>query len=156
LRQWTVDVRRLVTVLSAAVGTGQSADELIRESAWQLGTIDIAGESFDVTFVRMGGPAHEPALDELPRKHPPARTIFDSFGRRCPRAASGVQRSTRRAAAGRVRRRWQPLFHQAEVTLNSAAFLKRTCDRAWLMKKGLEAPAWRFSAEQKRDQGHWP
>jgi hypothetical protein len=75
LRQWTVDLRRLVAVLSAAVGTGQSPDELIRESAWRLGTIGIAGESYDVVFVRTGGPAHEPALDELARKHPAARTI---------------------------------------------------------------------------------
>lgn len=75
LRQWTVDLRRLVTVLSAAVGTDQSPDELIRESAWRLGTIGIAGESYDVVFVHTGGPAHEPALDELTRKHPPARTI---------------------------------------------------------------------------------
>jgi hypothetical protein len=97
------------TVLSAAVGTGQSPDELIRESAWQLGTIDIGGESFDVVFVRMGGPGHEPALDELARKHPPARTIFDSFGRRRSRPAGGLRRPTRRVAAGRVRRRWQPI-----------------------------------------------
>jgi hypothetical protein len=53
LRQWTVDVRRLVAVLSAAVGTDQPPDELIRESAWQLGTVGIAGESYDVVFVRV-------------------------------------------------------------------------------------------------------
>ena len=75
LRQWTVDVRRLVTVLSAAVGTGQSPEELVRESVWRLGTVEIAGEPYDVVFVRVGDSGHEPALDQLARKHPPSRTL---------------------------------------------------------------------------------
>lgn len=88
LRQWTVDIRRLVTVLTAAVGTDQPPDELVRESAWRLGTIGIAGESYDVVFVRVGGPVHEPALDELARKHPPARTIVVA-SRDLPESSNG-------------------------------------------------------------------
>lgn len=76
LLQWTVDLRRLVTVLSAAIGGTQPPDELIRGTAWRIGTIEIAGESYDVVFVHMGGLDQEPSLDELARKHPPARTII--------------------------------------------------------------------------------
>ncbi len=78
LRQWTVDVRRLVALLSAAVGSSQPPDELIRGFAWRVATIEIAGESYDVVFVRINGTTQPPFQDELGRKHPPARTIVIS------------------------------------------------------------------------------
>lgn len=78
LRQWTVDVRRLVALLSAAVGSIQPPDELIRGFAWRVATIEIAGESYDVVFVRINGTTQPPFQDELGRKHPPARTIVIS------------------------------------------------------------------------------
>jgi hypothetical protein len=75
LRQWTVGVRQLVTLLSAAIGSSHPANELIRGSAWQIGTIEVAGEFYDIVFVRVTGSAEHDLLNQLAAKHPPARTI---------------------------------------------------------------------------------
>ena len=76
LRQWIVDVHRLVAILSASVGSGQPPDELIRGVAWWIGTIVIAAESYNVVFVCSGGSIKDSCSEELGRKHPPARTII--------------------------------------------------------------------------------
>ena len=76
LRQWIVDVHRLVAILSASVGSGQPPDELIRGVAWWIGTIVIAAESYNVVFVCSGGSIKDLSLEELGQKHPPARTII--------------------------------------------------------------------------------
>jgi len=80
LRQWTVDVRRLVAILAAAVGDDGSVEELTPSVAWRIGTIEIAGESFDVVFLRGGDSAQVALPEELARKHPPSRTILVAGG----------------------------------------------------------------------------
>ena len=140
LRQWTVNVRRLVTVLSTAVGSGQSPDELIRESAWRLGIIEIAGESYDVVFVRIGGPAHEPPLDELARKRLPARTIVVA-SRDLPEASNGFAAMLPLATAF--------MFTGGRVSFQLARV--RSIPSAWAMIDGnvfrLQGEFWQLSFE---------
>jgi flagellar motility protein MotE (MotC chaperone) len=76
LRQWAIDVRSLVALLSAAVDSTQPPEEVMRGTAWRLATIEIAGESYDVVFVRLDGTTPSTVLNELGRKHPPARTVL--------------------------------------------------------------------------------
>lgn len=75
LRQWTPDVRRLVAVLAAAVGPDSQPEELVQGIAWRIGTVEIAGETYESVFVRNGGTAGETLFAELGQRLPPARTI---------------------------------------------------------------------------------
>lgn len=75
LRQWTLDPRRLVAVLAAAIEPGAPPDELVHGIAWHIGAVDIAGETYEIVFVRNGGPIGETVFAELGRSFPPARTV---------------------------------------------------------------------------------
>lgn len=76
LRQWMLDVDRLVAVMATAVGLESPPDELAIGLAWQIGSIKIAGETYAVVFVRNGDAADEKLFAELGRRLPSARTIL--------------------------------------------------------------------------------
>lgn len=75
MRQWTLDVRRLVAVLATAVGPDSPPDELVQGIAWRIGTVEIGGETYDIVFVRTSGAASESLFADLGQNMPPARTI---------------------------------------------------------------------------------
>lgn len=75
MRQWTLDVRRLVAVLAAAIRSESPPDELLQGIAWQIGTVEIGGETYEIVFIRTSGAAGDSLFAELGRNMPPARTI---------------------------------------------------------------------------------
>lgn len=73
LRQWTLDASRLVSLLSAAIGPANSAEAVVPDSAWRLGSVEIAGVVFGVVLVRGSGTS---SLEAVAGKLPPQRTVI--------------------------------------------------------------------------------
>ncbi len=73
LRQWTLDNSRLVSLLSSGIDTANSAEALLSDSAWRLGSAEIAGMSLSVVLVRGSGTS---LLTTLGSKAAPQRTII--------------------------------------------------------------------------------
>jgi hypothetical protein len=79
LRQWSIDVNKLVALLADAV-SGSQADVLVRGVAWKVGAIDIGDDSFDVVFFRPGEQPASDAWRQLSTRMVPARTVVISPG----------------------------------------------------------------------------
>lgn len=74
LRQWKIDVDRLACLLAGRVGDGRMPELLIRDTAWRLGEITVAGAAFNVVFLIRPAAVGEPLL--LPISTPPERTVL--------------------------------------------------------------------------------
>ncbi len=72
LRQWTLDVPRLVSLLSAGIDPASAAETVVPESVWQLGSVEIAGVVLCIVLVRGGGIT---SLWTAASKLPPQRTV---------------------------------------------------------------------------------
>lgn len=75
LRQWTIDIPRLLWLLSEGIGRNQSPEESIPDFAWRIGTVEIAGETYGVVFVRNVGIALHSPWSQVSQKFPQTRTI---------------------------------------------------------------------------------
>lgn len=75
LRQWTVDLGKLISLLSNCFGPNQIAEEAISGIAWRIGTVEIAGNTYGVVFVRGGDFSPPSTLNDLALKFPSANTI---------------------------------------------------------------------------------
>lgn len=76
LRQWTIDVRRLVSLLGEGVGSNDPPVEVVSGSVWRVGSVEIGGALLGLTFVLNGAGTDESVLDEVAKKVPPAQTIL--------------------------------------------------------------------------------
>lgn len=76
LRQWTIDIRRLVALLGESVGAGVSTEELISGRAWRIGNVEVAGEMYGVAFICTGPTADDALLEQVSRKLAPGKTIL--------------------------------------------------------------------------------
>lgn len=77
LRQWTLDAPRLVSLLSAGIGPANSAEAVVPDSAWRLGSVEIAGVALGVVLVRGSGTS---SLETVASKLPPQRTVIVCTG----------------------------------------------------------------------------
>lgn len=77
LRQWTLDATRLVSLLSAGIGPANSAEAVVPDSAWRLGSVEIAGVALGVVLVRGSGTS---SLETVATKLPPQRTVIVCTG----------------------------------------------------------------------------
>lgn len=77
LRQWTLDVPRVVAVLAGGITPGGSVEAVISNSVWQLGSVEIAGVTLSVVFARDAGVA---SLATVTGKLPPQRTVIVRTG----------------------------------------------------------------------------
>lgn len=73
LRQWTLDTPRLVSLLSAGIDAANSAEVVVSDSAWRLGSVEIAGVALGVVLVRGSGTS---SLETVASKLPPQRTVI--------------------------------------------------------------------------------
>jgi hypothetical protein len=80
LRQWTVDPGKLISLLSNCLGPSQIAEEAIPGIAWRIGTVEIAGNTYCVVFVRGGDFSPPSILNDLAQKFSPASTIVIGTG----------------------------------------------------------------------------
>jgi hypothetical protein len=76
LRQWTVDVPKLVSLLGEGLGGGQSPEVLVGDRIWRIGTIGIAGEQFAVVLARNHSDYDDPLLHKAVREALRPRTIL--------------------------------------------------------------------------------
>lgn len=75
LRQWTLDDRKVVAALAAAISPGSQADELLMGVAWRIGSVSLANEIYEIVFLRRDEGAADSVVTELSQRIPPARTI---------------------------------------------------------------------------------
>ncbi len=80
LRQWTIDVQRVVTLLSEGIGAGQAQEEWGDKSIWRLGQVRIAGEQFAIVLVRECFASDDALLERVSARTPRARTILIGTG----------------------------------------------------------------------------
>jgi len=73
LRQWALDTPRLVSLLSAGIGPTNSVEAVVPQSAWRLGSVEIAGVAIGVVLVRGSGTS---SLKAVANKLPPQRTVI--------------------------------------------------------------------------------
>lgn len=71
LQQWTIDIRRLVSLLGESVSQSRTPEEIVTETAWRLGTISIDSEHYGVVFV-LDTISADPSVLELVAKKCPA------------------------------------------------------------------------------------
>jgi len=74
LCQWKPDVTRLASLLAEAIGTGNAAEPIIRDSAWRIGDITIAGGVYGVFLI-------------CPNEHD-AADLVTKFRKTCPPESS--------------------------------------------------------------------
>jgi hypothetical protein len=80
LRQWTIDVQRVVSLLSQGIGPGEVLEPLIDGAAWRLGQASIAGEQFAIVLFRGCADADDSLLDRVAARSPRPRTILVGTG----------------------------------------------------------------------------
>jgi len=76
LRQWKPDVSRLALLLAEAVGAGNSAEVILRDSAWRLGEITIAGGVYGVFLICPNEHGVADLASGLRKKSPPESSIL--------------------------------------------------------------------------------
>ena len=76
LRQWKLNVDRLVALLAAAIKSGTAAEVIVRNAAWRLGEIAIAGAAFGVVLVVAGEDDFVDLMAQLGRSCPLDKTVL--------------------------------------------------------------------------------
>jgi len=76
LRQWKPDVSRLASLLAEAVGAGNFAEVVVRDSVWRLGEVTIAGSVYGVFLICPNGHDLADLASELRRRSPPELSIL--------------------------------------------------------------------------------
>ncbi|GAB4147645.1 MAG: hypothetical protein Tsb009_20900 [Planctomycetaceae bacterium] len=74
--QWRLDSARLANLLSDCIEPGRSADGVIPNSAWWIGTISIGEGIYNIYFVRNGSRGIESAIKRIARQGKPGRSIL--------------------------------------------------------------------------------
>lgn len=77
LRQWTLDVPRVAAALAGGISPDGSAEAVIPDSVWQIGSVEIAGVTYGVVFARENGVA---SMATVTGKLPPQRTVIVRTG----------------------------------------------------------------------------
>lgn len=80
LRQWTIDTRRLVSLLSESVASSEQSEEAILGVAWRLGTVAVGDHLFGLAFILNSELASDSFWNEMARKFPPSQTILIHVG----------------------------------------------------------------------------
>jgi len=80
LRQWKLNVDRLVALLAAAIKNGTAAEVIVRNAAWRLGEIAIAGAAFGVVLVIAGENDLADLTAQLGRSCPLDKTVLITAG----------------------------------------------------------------------------
>lgn len=77
LRQWTLDVPRLAEVLANGVNPSGSVETVVTDSAWNLGSMEVAGSAFNVVLFRDRG---DSPLASVTKRVPQQRTVIVRTG----------------------------------------------------------------------------
>lgn len=78
LRQWTIDVRRLVALLAEGAGSGEQPEQSLGGVAWRLGSVEVGGDLYGLALLLNCDSAD--VLSQVSAKFPPGQTILICAG----------------------------------------------------------------------------
>jgi len=141
LRQWSLDVDGLVSLLAKSVQGNAVHEELIPGAAWRLGDIEIADAIYTILLVRGIGRSIEATIQQIDKMQDPARTILVTAAD-SPPAMSGFAGVVTLASA--FRRAGDGLEFQ----------LDRACSALQIRPPGTPAKTYKQSRAWPRPEEH--
>lgn len=78
LRQWTIDVRRLVALLAEGAGSGEQPEQSLGGVVWRLGSVEVGGDLYGLALLLNCDSAD--VLSQVSPKFPPGQTILICAG----------------------------------------------------------------------------
>ncbi|MEX0718357.1 MAG: hypothetical protein WD066_17310 [Planctomycetaceae bacterium] len=93
LRQWTIDLPKIVSLMAEGLGLVESPEEIIPGIGWRIGTVEIAGQRYGIAFIRNAGTDLAANVQRLAQLLPPPRTIvvgIRELGDRCSEFAAAA------------------------------------------------------------------